>query len=134
MNVFLIDFVSPIMIEVAKELKNKVEILYWTGQKKDFEKIKQEKEQFPNTIFHNSLDAAKGIGAREINVDTFNPPGADLITEMLECESLTLTMMTRLDYKNISLLKKKHLYYKYLQYWDGVINKLKPDVIIMRSV
>ncbi|MFH1822588.1 MAG: hypothetical protein ABH830_02710, partial [Patescibacteria group bacterium] len=39
-----------------------------------------------------------------------------------------------LDYKNISLLKKKHLYYKYLQYWDGVINKLKPDVIIMRSV
>ena len=135
-KLFLIDFSSGILVEVAKELKNKgAEILYWTGRKRNFEQVAQDKKTFPETIFHSNLDALKMILPDNQKLFKFEPPGADLIKEMLECESLVLTMMTRLDFRGqVSLLKKKHLYYKYLQYYNGLIKKLKPDMIIFRSV
>lgn len=134
-KLFLIDFSSAILIEVAKKLKKEgAEILYWTGRKRNFEEIAKDKEYFSKTIFHNNLDAVRGIPAQNLQNEKFNPPGNDLINEMLECESLVLTMMTRLDFRGqVPFLKKKHLYYKYLQYWKGVIERLKPEAIIFRS-
>ena len=134
-KVFLIDFSSYILVDMASELiKKKVNILYWTGCKRHFENVVRDKEKFSGIIFHNTMDAVKGIPAEGIDCGKFKPPGEDLIEEMLECESLTLTMMTRLDFSQISSLKKKHLYYKYLQYWDGVLQILKPDMIIFRAI
>ncbi len=135
-KVFLVDFSSPILIAVAKKLakEGQVEISYWTGQKRFFDEVSSSRADFPNTIFHNSLQAVKGIPAKGVDSSKYDPPSADLIDEMLECESLTISMMTRLDWKRISFLKKKHLYYKYLQYWEGVIKEFKPEAIIFRSV
>lgn len=134
-KLFLIDFSSEILVNVANNLKKEgAEILYWTGRKRNFEKTMQDKEYFPKTIFHNNLDAVRGIPAQDLQNEKFDPPGKELINEMLECESLTLTMMTRLDFRGqVPFLKKKHLYYKYLQYWKGVIEKLNPEAIIFRS-
>lgn len=135
-RIFLIDFSSAILIEVAKKLKNEgLDILYWTGRKNNFEQAKQNKNDFKGIIFHNNLDAVQGVPPLELQREKFNPPGNDLINEMLECESLVLTMMTRLDFwGKVPFLKKKHLYYKYLQYWNGVLEKFKPDAIVFRSV
>ena len=124
-----------ILTQDASFKKEGAEILYWTGRKRNFEKIRQEKKYFSETIFHNNLDAVRAIPAEDLQNEKFDPSGKELINEMLECESLTLTMMTRLDFRGqVPFLKKKHLYYKYLQYWNGVIKKLKPDMIIFRSV
>lgn len=135
-KLFLIDFSSGILVQTAKELKRKgAEILYWTGRKRFFEEISKDKKTFPETIFHSNLDAVKTIPPVGQDLFDFESPGADLIKEMLECESLVLTMMTRLDYRGqMPFLKKKHLYYKYLQYYNGLIQKLKPDMIVFRSV
>jgi len=135
-KIFLIDFSSGILVKVAKELEKKgAKILYWVGGKRNFNQIAQNKKDFSATIFHNNLDAVQGIPAFDLRDEKFDPPSKELISEMLECESLTLTMMTRLDFTGqMSFLKKKHLYYKYLQYWNGVLKKLNPEMIIFRSI
>ncbi|MCK4553854.1 hypothetical protein KAU19_02745 [Candidatus Parcubacteria bacterium] len=134
-KVFLIDFSSPILIDAAKKLikKSDIEVLYWVGCKRDFEAVVEDKKNFSNIILHNTVDAVKGIPAKEFDYGKFNPLGEDLIKEMLECESITLTMITRLDFTKIPFIKKKHLYYKYLQYWNGVLKYLRPDAIIFRA-
>jgi hypothetical protein len=130
-KIFLCDFSSFVLRDVALELKKSgKEIVYWTGCKSDFESFSKDKENFPNTIFHNIADAVRGVPASEMDTRKFEPPGADLISEMLECESTVLTMMTRMDFTNMPLAKKKALYYTYLQYWNGILTTLKPDIII----
>lgn len=134
-KVFLCDFSSHILRDVALEFKKRgAEIVYWTGCKSDFESFSKDKENFPNTIFHSTYDAIRGIPAKGIDAPSFEPPGAGFINEMLECESITLSMMQRMDYSGVPLAKKRSLYYTYLQYWDGVLKTLKPDVIIFCQV
>ncbi|MFH1662260.1 MAG: hypothetical protein ABIA02_04140 [Candidatus Falkowbacteria bacterium] len=134
-KIFLIDISSSIMVEVAlKLMENSFDIAYWTGRNKVFNDMSKNKEKFPKTIFHSFYDAAQGKPAKEIDCSKFEPIGKELIQEMLECESITLSMLTRMDWSNIPFLKKKHLYYKYLWYWDGLIKTLKPDMIIFRSI
>ncbi len=135
MKIFLCDFSSAEYIQVAAELKKRgAEILYWTGSKDKFDEVLKNKENYPQTIFHIVIDAVRAVSPAGISESEFPPPSSDLIREMLECESITLTMMNRVDFNNMPYLQKKCLYYKYLQYWDGMINKLKPDAIIFSDL
>ena len=130
-KVFLVDFSTLILRDVALELQKKdVEILYWTGNKAAFHSFSQDKENFPNTIFHDCFNAIRNIPAPGVDVSKFEPPSIELIKDLLECESIVLTMMARMDYKNMPIIQRKHIYYKFIQYWDGVLKTLKPDVII----
>lgn len=135
MKIFLCDFSSTEFIQVAAELKKRgAEILYWTGFKEKFNEVSKDKQNYPQTIFHIILDAVRGMPPADIDDSEFSPPSCDLIREMLECESITLTMMNRMDFNNMPFVQKKHLYYKYLQYWDGVLKKFKPEAVIFGEV
>lgn len=135
MKIFLCDFSSAELIGVAAELKKRgAEILYWTGFKEKFNDASKDKANYPQTIFHTTLDAIRGIPAANFDASDFLPPSSDLIKEMLECESTVLTMMNRMDFNRMPYAQRKNLYYKYLQYWDGSLKKLKPDAIVFSEV
>lgn len=135
MKVFLCDFSTKELLGVAEELRNKgVEILYWTGAKKLFEEISRDTIRYPMTIFHNTFDAVRAISPPTVDSTAFEPPSARLITDMLQCESIVLSMMNRMDFGNMPLAKKKHLYYKYVSYWNGVLKKLQPDALIFSEI
>ena len=121
MRLFLITWIGKEfgLAEVAKALKKKHEIAYWVGAHSR-EKISS--QDFPGTIFHSHDDALKAIPAKEIENFAFDPPSAE-----------TLTMMSK-TFENISVNERKHLYYSYVRYWDGVIKKLKPDAVIFPNV
>lgn len=130
MKVFLCDFSSPEFRAAGLELQKKgAEILYWTASKGAFKELIKNKDENSKIIFHDMFDAVKAIPAEGIDASQFLPPSAELISEMLECESAVLTMMDRLDFNNMALSRKKHIYYKYLQYWNGVLQILKLDAI-----
>ncbi len=128
MKAFLIGFSKPILVGTAYELKQKsVEILYWTTRFPD--RIK--KDDFPGTIFHWTRDAIAGIGASQIDENEFEPVSQELASQLYECESQTLTMMNRVHYAyELSLDKRKMLFYSMVKYWDGVLKKFKPDAIL----
>ena len=92
-----------------------------------------EKYKPSETIFHNVLDATRGIPAKDINISEFPPPGKDLIEQLYRVESLILTMMNRRPGK-LRTDERKHLYYNILQYWHGVLRKYKPDIIIHQNI
>lgn len=128
------DFSSPLLRDVALELKKRgVDIVYWTGSNA-VESFKQDKENFGSVIFHNIINIIKGIPPKEINPEKFLPPGKKLLDNLLKCESQVLSMMDRVDLSNLSVNQKKHLYCGYVKYWYGVLDKFKPDAILYPAV
>jgi len=99
------------------------EIIYWIGSPGG------EKDKLPGTIFHASTDALFGIPADGIDISEFSPPGKDLIEKMYKTESLVLTIMNA-KHEKLCTDERRHLYYNLLQYWYGIFNKYKPDIII----
>jgi len=132
MRIVVFDFHSKMMIEVIRALQSRsIETVYWVAGKQDFmNNAFENKEMFPNTIFHNADDATSAIPAREIDVLSFKPLGRDFIKQFLECELRSLMMMESIDRTGVSLMKKVHMYHEYLKYWYGVLSTLKPDAII----
>lgn len=131
MKLFLIewDTLNKEFIDVIVALKQRGhEILYWTyGDNKE---ISSEcRQQFPNTIFHYRQEAMIGCPAAPLKEEDFLPVGEDIIEKLYQTESILWTMkhFERLHGTN---LEKHHLFYCYLQYWRGVLEKLKPDMII----
>ncbi|MSU75821.1 MAG: hypothetical protein EXS55_04900 [Candidatus Magasanikbacteria bacterium] len=113
--------------QVALELqKRSHEIVYWSGYK-IHESVPT--SLFPSTVFHEYFDALSGIPAHGIDTAKFDPPGEDLLKHFFENESVLLTMMNK-KYEGMGVSERKHLYYHFLQYWYGVVKRLKPDIII----
>lgn len=129
MRLFLIEWSGKEqgMIDIVKRLKEQShEIVYWSGCGLDSQVNKSE---FPNTIFHEYGDARAGISSPQVDDSSFEPPSESLIKKLYETESTILIMMNK-RFEWMSENQKKHLYYRYIQYWDGVIKKYKPEAII----
>ncbi|MBI3631449.1 MAG: hypothetical protein HY219_01100 [Candidatus Staskawiczbacteria bacterium] len=105
------------------------EIAYWVGNNQDYFE-KNNKQQFNNTVFQYFRDAVNGIPPKELENIIFDPPSEDLIKQFYDTELTVQTMMRKFLGSGKSLLEMRHTYYHYLQYWQGVIKKFKPDVVI----
>lgn len=115
------------LVDVVRQIKNRDhEIVYWSGL--NVESL-IDKSEFSNTIFHDYHDARAGKPSPQVDSSFFEPPSEELIRSMYETESTLLVMMNK-AHEWMGENEKKHLYYTYLQYWDGVIKKYKPDAII----
>lgn len=131
MRVFLIEWAGecPETAEAVYDLKEKGHtIVYWTRSSINFT---IDRSRFPNTIFHDYNDVVAAKPAPGVNVDNFSPIGEDFIKKFLEYESELITMMNK-KYEWMTINERKHLFYHYLWYWNGVIEKYKPELIIFQ--
>jgi len=102
--------------------------VYWTALP-DFETPIQQK--FPDVIYHSTLDAIRGIPARSCT--TLQLPALDqpLLEKLTFCESIVISMMDRMDIAGtFSYEERRNLFYKFVRYWFGVLDAVKPDVYI----
>ncbi|MFA6552485.1 MAG: hypothetical protein WCT19_03220 [Candidatus Paceibacterota bacterium] len=84
-------------------------------------------------VYHDNYKAGLGEPAEGISYFEFPPASLDLVKKMQETESVVLTMMNRM-FDNLCVDERKHIYYEMLGYWDGVLKKYKPDIIIFAMV
>jgi len=106
------------------------EILYWTTPS---DETKIDIARFSSIIFHNIVEASWGKGAPRIDATNFEAPSKNLIEQMRNTEALVLTMMNkRFDWMCAD--ERRHLYYNLLQYWQGVLKKYAPDIIIFINI
>ena len=118
MKLFLLNFSRSISIDIAKALKDRgMEIVYWTGGKVEFDNFVKETKDFPDTIFHNYFDALQGKPAAKMDLSQFKPVSQEVINKLSMYETQMLVMMSRIDFKEISIEAKRHLYYQYVDYW-----------------
>src|SRR3989338_6465287 len=122
MNVFLFNFSDPILYDIALKLNERGDkIQYWTGHKPNFDRYSKDKENFPNTIFHDFLDALRGKGADSVQIGDFKPVGENIFNALYECESVTMANMCRFDLDGMPFDQKKRLYNNWVYYWYNVI-------------
>lgn len=136
MKIFLVGFSTPMQQKIGLTLKNKgVEVLYWLGGKRHFEKFVQEqRQQMPQTIFHDIFEAILARPAPGVSTADFAPLDPAILAKMLKCESQVLAMMTRLDFTGLSLDQKRHLYYQLVEYWYGALKKFQPDAVVFGDI
>lgn len=107
--------------------KNGHEIVYWVGY--------EGCDEFnpPGSVFHSYRDAMEVKPAPGIDVSEFTPPEKDLLEELYETESLSLTMLNLLI-SRAGVSERKHMYYKMIGYWLGVLKKYRPDAIALSYI
>lgn len=98
-------------------------VVYWVGVKNGDER------EFSDIIFHDHFDALVVRSAPGVDDSKFPPPSKDLIHKLYGLESVILTMMHK-KYAGLILYERKRLYYRLIRYWQGVIQKYRPEVII----
>lgn len=109
---------------LIRELKkNSHEIVYWVGAPNS------ETANFPEIIFHNCIDAWRGIPPKGLDASRYSPPGADLIKRLYGAESLVMMIMNKM-FHAVPFEERKHLYYELLRYWWGALNEFRPDAVI----
>ncbi len=130
-KIFLINFSTPILIEVARQLKDKgIEILYWQGYRDAFDALAKSKQGFENTLFRHAFDTIKNVPPKGIDVSDFEPIDAESIERMYSYGWHGLSMLSRADTGKSTFVQKRHMYYAYIKFWYGLIKKLKPDTIV----
>ncbi|MDO8552934.1 MAG: hypothetical protein Q7S01_05460 [bacterium] len=117
-------------IDAARELQKKHTIQYWTRNDTHF---LMDESEFPGTVFHVYRDALQGIPAKNIDAASFEPWSAEDIAEYAETECEFITMADKW-YPDWSVNRRKDLYYDMLRYWGGVLDKFRPDCIILLGV
>lgn len=117
----------PDLVRMMLEFKNHGhEIVYWIGHPG------AEGDKHPETVFHSYVDAMNGLPAKGLHRSEFEPVGEDFINKFCKEESIILTMMNRL-FDKLCVDERRSLYYSMLRYWNGVLNKYRPEVIIFPS-
>ncbi|MFA6106243.1 MAG: hypothetical protein WC745_01070 [Patescibacteria group bacterium] len=131
MNVFLIkwDYNNEDNLAIAKGLENQGhKIKYWVGTSPE-DVSSPSRRNFTKTVFHNIFDAIAGRPAAEFKDISFPPPGEKTIKDFFETESILATIK-QFEKLTPSVLEKKSVYHGFLEYWFGIINKLKPEAVI----
>lgn len=129
MRLFLIGWGDdqPELVEVAADLQARGhEIAYWTRSSL---RLAVDQTRFPRTIFHDYAEVVVGKPASGVVTDDFPRLSENFIKQFLRYESEVITMMNK-KYEWMTTSERKHLYYHFLWYWNGVIEKYKPELII----
>jgi hypothetical protein len=130
MKAFFIDCHVDYWINIATKFKEKYdwEIKYWVGKSINKSKILS---SFPNIVFHDVMDAVKGISPIEINMVKLPAIDKKVLQEYSHCESIALKMMDRVaELKEFHYYERIRSYHKLLQYWLGIVEFFKPEIII----
>jgi hypothetical protein len=129
MRIFLIwaDKAEELKYLVGELKKKSHEVVYWAGIADGNE------NKISSPIFHEHNSAWSGEPAKGIDMSEYPSPGKDLIEKLYKTESLILTMMNK-RFGGMCADERRHLYYRMLGYWSGIIKKYKPEAIIFPIV
>jgi hypothetical protein len=100
------------------------------------EQIEHLSHSVSDCIFHSIWDAMLGrppaslSGEPKLSV----PPDAYLLERLFPYEAITLQMLERLNYQNMRIQDLRRFYLKYVSYWCGIINIIRPNAVIFQSV
>jgi hypothetical protein len=125
--------------------------LFWHGEKRTPERMLQalhknhhrvvyfvgSKEQWPEEpseiVFHDHNDAWNGKSAPALAGEHFTPPAQELLEQLHTLETRILTMMNkRFDWMCVD--ERRHLYYQILAYWQYILDKYQPEVLIFSYI
>src|SRR3989344_534254 len=112
-------------VQVIEDFKKRgYDTVYWLGGDEDGLRV-------PGIIFHdaNGRRIRRDVTAKGIRLLDFPPPSAKVLKQLYKAESLILSMMNR-RVGNITVDEKKHLYYNLIRYWEGILDRFKPDFIV----
>ncbi|MBI2045824.1 MAG: hypothetical protein HYT28_00130 [Parcubacteria group bacterium] len=119
------DYKTKKLISAMEEKSHQV--VYWVGTEKNPD------IQMPGMIVQTYESARLCQPAPGLSMSDFPPVGEDIIGKLHKEESLILGMMNKqLDWMCVD--ERKHLYYNMLSYWHGVIQKYKPDLVLLTSL
>lgn len=131
MKAFFIECSGEIWRAVASELRDQHgwNPVYWTASAEDRDAIRF---GFPDCIFHQGTDAARGVAAVEAKDWSRASLGVDLLEALGVQESIALHMMDRMDAsgRDFTLEERRRHYYDLLGYWLSVLRHLQPDVVV----
>lgn len=125
-------------IEVARRLKSECnwEPVYWVARP-SYKKIVN--KAFPNTVFHVSTKASRGIPAEEVNEnDITKPLGKDDLKRYSDYKDTALKMMDRQDTGNITGDKfgyneRDRLFMRLIKYYEGIIHEFEIDAVVFHA-
>ncbi len=130
MRVIFAECSHSFWVQVAAYLAEQYqwEPIYWIASSAHQKAIQ---DQFPNIIFHATLDAIKGIPSPQCADLQSSPIDQEVLASMAFHESIALKMMDRMD-PNFSFgyQDRIRLYHSHLMYWSGIIKELSPDVVV----
>lgn len=127
---FFIEFSGPLRFQVADKLQTRLglEVAYWTSSR---DLAPQVTQRFPQAVFHDHLDAVRGIppiSQRDLPRALVD---AEVLAQMAGYENIILGMMDRMDIGGSFLFHERLTHYHdLLAYWAGVLDRLRPDLIV----
>jgi len=126
-------------VKVAQKLKADYgfEPVYWNGYANLDDSRQLVSAAFPNAIYHDSMDACKGIFPNEIATRF---PEAHIPINFLRkysnFELQAIKMMDRMDPDQYSFnfMERQRHFRNLVKYWTACINFLKPDLFVSDNV
>lgn len=129
-RVILTECTDPHWIEVARRLSVEagwtlVYVTAATGQARIW------RTAFPEVVYHDSLQAVRGIVPPELSGMAQHPLDADTLAGLQPYEGMALTMMGRMDPDGRSFtFEERHRHFRRLaRYWTTVLSTLQPDLV-----
>ena len=125
-------------LDVALKLQreNGIEPVYWIGDihtPNNPSELELVKSHFPNAVIQGFVEAWKGIFPNEIGTEFYQSYlGIDLLRDLSSEELMALSMMDRVDYDRASFcyMERERHYLRLIRFWEFVIQKYHPDVVI----
>ncbi|MDP3900354.1 MAG: hypothetical protein Q8Q23_04710 [bacterium] len=134
-KLFIIGFGTPILRDVTLKLRhNGAQVVYWQGYRDYFKTIARDRANFPDTIFHYSTDAQRNIPPKSVDVSDFAPPSRELIMRLLPYQNTALHLISRIDYSGWPVPRQLDLYYRYIAFYEGMLERYAPDAILFPDI
>lgn len=138
-NVIYINCPGNPWIKVAKTLKEKYgyQPVYWIGSPEEDPDLLGVKKEFPNVIFHNSVDAWKGRFPKDIQelaVNTYID--VDFLKRHAHEELQAIKMMDRMDQdqRSFNFMERQRHFRNMLRAMVSLIEIVKPDLVINSAI
>jgi hypothetical protein len=131
LTAFYIECSGDLWRRIAQEARTRGgwEPVLWTADGDDLSAVR---ENFSGIHFQEGVSAARGIPFSSLHYLKPVALGRDLLTELAPEESIILQMMDRMDPTGnaFTLEERRYHYHQLLQYWESVLDCLRPDVLV----
>lgn len=131
-------FYQPYLVDAALKLnaEKNWKPVYWFTEETIWADVAAElKIKYPETIFHNYNEAIKGKWAHGAAHIPLMPLDVELLNTMSTYESTALSLLDRNDLLGAFTYNSRvNTYHDHLQYWNSVLEYLKPDLILLEAI